>query len=114
MADRLEPYAEKDGVDPLASSIAYPPESEFGTRLRYLAAMIEKPLGIRVADVEADGDLDTHDDQAELGDLLAAVSETSPPSRPTSRRVAWRMGRSPSSGRSSDRARGEDQEDISR
>ena len=75
MADRLEPYAEKDGVDPLASSIAYPAESEFGTRLRYLAAMIQKPLGIRVADVEADGDFDTHDDQAELGELLVDVSE---------------------------------------
>ena len=36
------------------------------TRLRYLAAMISKPLGIRVADVEADGDFDTHDNQAEL------------------------------------------------
>jgi uncharacterized protein (DUF1501 family) len=75
VADRLEPYAEKDGVDPLASSIAYPAESEFGTRLRYLAAMIQKPLGIRVADVEADGDFDTHDDQAELGELLVDVSE---------------------------------------
>ena len=64
-----------DGVDPLASSVTYPAESEFGTRLRYLAAMIEKPLGIRVAEVEADGDFDTHDDQAELGGLLADVSE---------------------------------------
>jgi uncharacterized protein (DUF1501 family) len=76
VADRLEPYAEKDGVDPLASSIAYPAESDFATRLRYLAAMIQQPLGIRVANVEADGDFDTHDDQAELGDLLAAVSES--------------------------------------
>jgi uncharacterized protein (DUF1501 family) len=75
VADRLRPYAEQDGVDPLASSVAYPAQSEFGTRLRYLAAMIEKPLGIRVAHVEADGDFDTHDTQAELGDLLAAVSE---------------------------------------
>ena len=75
VADRLSPYAESDGVDPLASSIAYPAESEFGTRLRYLAAMIEKPLGIRVADVEAEGDFDTHDDQAELGELLVDVSE---------------------------------------
>ena len=37
--------------------------------------MISKPLGIRVADVEADGDFDTHDDQAELGELLGDVSE---------------------------------------
>ena len=63
VADRLEPYAEHDGRDPLASSIAYPAESDFGRRLRYLAAMISKPLGIRVAHVEADGDFDTHDDQ---------------------------------------------------
>jgi uncharacterized protein (DUF1501 family) len=75
VADRLEPYAERDGVDPLASSIAYPAESEFGTRLRYLAAMLEKPLGIRVADVQADGDFDTHDNQSELGPLLTEVSE---------------------------------------
>ena len=75
VADRLAPYAEKDGVDPLASSVTYPAESDFGTRLRYLAAMIEKPLGIRVAQVEADGDFDTHDDQADLGGLLADVSE---------------------------------------
>ena len=38
VADRLEPYAEHDGRDPLASSIPYPAESDFGTRLRYLAA----------------------------------------------------------------------------
>jgi uncharacterized protein (DUF1501 family) len=75
VADRLEPYAERDGVDPLASSVAYPEGSDFGERLRYLAAMISKPLGIRVADVHADGDFDTHDNQAELGPLLAEVSE---------------------------------------
>ena len=75
VADRLAPYAERDGVDPLASSITYPAQSEFGRRLRYLAAMIEQPLGIRMANVEADGDFDTHDDQAELGALLADVSD---------------------------------------
>jgi uncharacterized protein (DUF1501 family) len=75
VADRLEPYAEHDGVDPLASSVAYPEDSDFGQRLRYLAAMISKPLGIRVADVHADGDFDTHDNQAELTELLADVSE---------------------------------------
>jgi uncharacterized protein (DUF1501 family) len=75
VADRLEPYAERDGVDPLASSVAYPEDSDFGQRLRYLAAMISKPLGIRVADVHADGDFDTHDNQAELTDLLGDVSE---------------------------------------
>lgn len=75
VADRLEPYREKDGVDPLASTIAYPAESDFGQRLRYLAAMIQQPLGIRVADVHADGDFDTHDNQIELGPLLADVSQ---------------------------------------
>jgi uncharacterized protein (DUF1501 family) len=75
VADRLEPYAERDGVDPLASSVGYPEESDFGNQLRYLAAMISKPLGIRVADVQADGDFDTHDNQAELTTLLADVSE---------------------------------------
>ena len=75
VADRLEPYAEHDGVDPLASTVPYPEDSEFGTRLRYLAALISKPLGIRVADVHADGDFDTHDNQGELGLLLADVSE---------------------------------------
>ncbi len=75
VADRLEPYKERDGVDPLASSIPYPAESDFGERLRYLAAMIQQPLGIRVATVEADGDFDTHDNQVELGPLLADVSQ---------------------------------------
>jgi uncharacterized protein (DUF1501 family) len=75
VADRLAPYAEHDGVDPLASSVAYPEESDFGERLRYLAAMISKPLGIRVATIEADGDFDTHDNQGELTELLADVSE---------------------------------------
>ena len=75
VADRLAPYAEHDGNDPLASTIAYPEESDFGERLRYLAAMISKPLGIRVATIEADADFDTHDNQSELTDLLAEVSE---------------------------------------
>jgi uncharacterized protein (DUF1501 family) len=75
VADRLAPYVERDGRDPLASTVKYPDGSEFGERLRYLAAMIEKPLGIRVASVQADGDFDTHDDQRELTTLLAEVSQ---------------------------------------
>ncbi len=76
VADRLAPYKERDdGSDPLASSIPYPEESEFGERLRYLAAMIQQPLGIRVADVSAEGDFDTHDNQSELGPLLGDVSQ---------------------------------------
>ena len=35
VADRLAPYAERDGVDPLASTIAYPD----GERLRHAAAL---------------------------------------------------------------------------
>jgi uncharacterized protein (DUF1501 family) len=75
VADRLAPYAEHDGNDPLASTIAYPEESDFGERLRYLAAMISKPLGIRVATIEAGADFDTHDNHAELTELLGEVSE---------------------------------------
>jgi len=75
VADRLEPYAERDGVDPLASSVPYPEGSDFGQRLRYLAAMISKPLGIRVANVEAEGDFDTHDNQSDLTEILADVSQ---------------------------------------
>jgi uncharacterized protein (DUF1501 family) len=37
--------------------------------------MISKPLGIRVAHVEADGNFDTHDDQKDLSGLLGDVSE---------------------------------------
>ena len=62
-------------MDPLASSVAYPEDSDFGQRLRNLAAMISKPLGIRVADVQADGDFDTHDNQEELTRLLGEVSQ---------------------------------------
>ena len=75
VADRLEPYAEHDGVDPLASTVPYPENSDFGQRLRHLAAMISKPLGIRVAHVESDGDFDTHDNQSELSTILADVSQ---------------------------------------
>ena len=45
-------------------------------RLRNLAALISKPLGIRVAHVEADGDFDTHDNQSELTRILADVSQS--------------------------------------
>jgi uncharacterized protein (DUF1501 family) len=75
VADRLAPYAEHDGVNPLASSVAYPGNSDFADRLRNLAALISKPLGIRVAHVEADGDFDTHDNQSELTTILADVSQ---------------------------------------
>ena len=86
----LRPTPRRTGSTRSPRSVTYPAESDFGTRLRYLAAMIEKPLGIRVAQVEADGDFDTHDDQADLGGLLADVSECLAPSRRTSRRAASR------------------------
>ena len=76
VADRLAPYAKHDGVDPLASSVPYPENSDFGDRLRNLAALISKPLGIRVAHVEADGDFDTHDNQSDLTGILADVSQS--------------------------------------
>ena len=76
IADRLGPYVEHDGVDPLAPAVAYPDDNRLAERLRYLAGMLAQPLGIRVAAVQADGDFDTHDNQApELGRALATVSE---------------------------------------
>ncbi len=79
VGDRLAPYAERDGADPLAPPVPYPRESEFATRLSRLAALISKPLGVRVATVDADGDFDTHDNQPaelarSLGDVSAALS----------------------------------------
>lgn len=79
VGDRLAPYAERDGSDPLAPPVAYPQDSELGTRLGRLAALIAKPLGVRVATVEATGEFDTHDNQPQeiaksLGDVSAALA----------------------------------------
>ncbi len=63
VGDTLAPYGEKDGVDPLASSIPYPADSNFADRLRSLAGLIAAPLGIRMATVDAPGDFDTHSNQ---------------------------------------------------
>jgi uncharacterized protein (DUF1501 family) len=76
VADILAPYQKDDktGTDPLAGSVAYP-EGDLGDRLKTLAGMLSLPLGIRAATVEADGDFDTHDNQAkDLGDSLSQVS----------------------------------------
>lgn len=76
IADRLAPYAERDGVDPLAPSVPYPEDNVLAGRLRHLAGMLSQPLGVRVACVQAEGDFDTHDNQGpELGSALGDVSE---------------------------------------
>ncbi|MDO8189386.1 DUF1501 domain-containing protein [Conexibacter sp. JD483] len=76
VGDRLAPYAEKDGKDPLAPVVAYPEDDGFSTRLSRLAALIAQPLGVRVAAVQADGEFDTHDNQPEdLARALRSVSQ---------------------------------------
>jgi uncharacterized protein (DUF1501 family) len=82
VAQALRPYVTHDDVDPLAPPVAYPGGADgqgsngFAENLRYLAAMLGLPLGIRVATVEAQGDFDTHDDQkASLEQDLGKVSE---------------------------------------
>jgi uncharacterized protein (DUF1501 family) len=82
VARTLRPYVKHDDVDPLAPPVTYPGGENgegtngFAENLRYLAAMISLPLGIRVATVEAQGDFDTHDDQANtLVNDLGKVSE---------------------------------------
>lgn len=77
VGDRLAPYAEHDGVDPLAPPVAYPRDDRFGTRLSRLAALIAQPLGVRVAALQADGEFDTHDDQRQdLARGLRSVSQS--------------------------------------
>jgi uncharacterized protein (DUF1501 family) len=76
VGDLLEPYAKTKSGDPLASTVAYPAKSGFGERLRTLAGLIAKPLGIRVATVDAPGDFDTHADQrATLAKALPEISQ---------------------------------------
>ncbi len=75
VGDRLAPYAEHDGVDPLAPPVPYPEEDDFGVRLSRVAALIAQPLGVRLAAVHADGEFDTHDDQP--GDLAAGLRSVS-------------------------------------
>jgi len=76
VGDRLAPYAERDGHDPLAPAVRYPEDDGFATRLSRLAALIAQPLGVRVAAVQADGEFDTHDNQPEdLGRALRSVSQ---------------------------------------
>lgn len=75
VGDRLAPYAEHDGVDPLAPPVAYPEDDRFGERLSRVAALIAQPLGVRLAAVQASHDFDTHDSQPD--DLAAGLSSVS-------------------------------------
>jgi uncharacterized protein (DUF1501 family) len=76
VGDRLAPYAEHDGTDPLAPPVAYPQDDDLGKRLSRIAALVAQPLGVRLAAVDADGEFDTHDDQPrELADSLRSVSQ---------------------------------------
>jgi uncharacterized protein (DUF1501 family) len=75
VADILAPYKTDDnGNNPLAGAVAYP-EGDLADRLKSLAGLLSLPLGIRAATVEADGDFDTHDNQA--GDLGEGLSKAS-------------------------------------
>jgi uncharacterized protein (DUF1501 family) len=78
VSDRLSPYIHDDddtSPDPLAPPVAYP-KGDFADRLQRLAGLIALPLGVRVANVEAPGDFDTHDDQPkQLADALGEVSQ---------------------------------------
>ena len=77
VGDRLAPYAEHDGVDPLAPPVAYPQDDDLGRRLSRVAALVAQPLGVRLAAVDADGEFDTHDDQPrELAAALGSVSQS--------------------------------------
>ncbi len=75
VADILAPYKkDENGNDPLAGGIAYP-DGDLGDRLKVLAGLLSLPLGVRAVTVDADGDFDTHDNQADdLGKGLAQVS----------------------------------------
>jgi uncharacterized protein (DUF1501 family) len=77
VGDRLAPYAEHDGVDPLAPSVPYPEDDDFGERLSRIAALIAQPLGVRLAACHANGEFDTHDDQPnDLAEGLRSVSQS--------------------------------------
>ena len=77
VADRLTPYMSTDDtpVAQLVPRVAYP-KGDFGEGLSTLAGMLDLPLGIRVATIDAPSDFDTHDNQPEeLASGLTEVSE---------------------------------------
>ena len=78
VSERLAPFRQKDDTspDPLAGPVAYPADNDTADRLKVLAGLIAQPLGIRVATVDADGQFDTHEGQAQTLDRdLGAVGE---------------------------------------
>lgn len=77
VADRLAPYTTPDDDSPVAQlvpRVAYP-KGDFGAGLQTLAGMLDLPLGIRVATIDAPSDFDTHDNQPE--ELAAGLTEVS-------------------------------------
>jgi uncharacterized protein (DUF1501 family) len=74
---QLAPYAKaEDEPDPLAGPVAYPEDNDTADRLKVLAGLLAQPLGIRVGTVDADGEFDTHEAQAQhLDKDLGAVGE---------------------------------------
>lgn len=75
VGEKLAPYAERDGNDPLRPTVAYPEDDDFGERMSRIAALIAQPLGVRAVAVQADGEYDTHDNQPE--DLATALRSLS-------------------------------------
>jgi uncharacterized protein (DUF1501 family) len=77
VSERLAPLRKtEDGPDPLAGPVTYPEGNETADRLKVLAGLLGQPLGIRVATVDADGEFDTHEGQAQTLDRdLGAVGE---------------------------------------
>jgi uncharacterized protein (DUF1501 family) len=77
VSQQLAPYAAtEDEPDPLAGPVAYPAGNDTADRLKVLAGLLSQPLGIRVATVDADGEFDTHEGQAQtLERDLGAVGE---------------------------------------
>lgn len=93
VADDLAPYVDTapatgvrpGGGDQLAALLGAPPDdaapayptTRLGDRLKTLAFLLQQPLGVRVAAVEATGAYDTHENQsATLNNLLADVSSS--------------------------------------
>jgi uncharacterized protein (DUF1501 family) len=78
ISEQLAPFKRKDdkSPDPLAGPVVYPENNDTADRLKVLAGLIAQPLGIRVATVDADGEFDTHEGQAQTLDRdLGAVGE---------------------------------------
>lgn len=78
VSQQLAPFRKKDDTspDPLAGPVTYPADNDTADRLKVLAGLIAQPLGIRMATVDADGEFDTHEGQAQgLDRDLGAVGE---------------------------------------